>query len=249
MLVCEIPIITMNFSSAGVWAHLPNLPQSNWKGSLRTKRRPTKEQERFTSKWMVRSTLIQIMPVQYQILISTQSTTNLNMSVLIRWSGCWMPIRFINQKMTMFPATTIEFQACPERSFWHIRLGPYCWLWEDGFRIWYARSAGGRWNGSWQDFHLGGSSNVMQIAYWESCNRVTAIELVAEYPWRVGWSGKERHSRDYRWWTEVVSIAETEFNAPPPFRDPVNSAAGACSCYISFWTDPGADNAQSCRDI
>jgi len=34
-----------------------------------------------------------------------------------------------------------------------------------GLGYWYARSTGGGWNRSWKDFHLGGSSNDMQIAH------------------------------------------------------------------------------------
>jgi len=68
MLVCEIPNIVMNFRSARLWAHQPNLPRSNWKRSVRMERRPTKVQERFRSKWMERRTSIQIIPVQYWIL-------------------------------------------------------------------------------------------------------------------------------------------------------------------------------------
>jgi len=76
MLVCEISNIAMNFWSAGVWAHLPNLPKGNWMRSLRMKRWPTKVEERFRSKRMARRTSIQIIPVQYSILFSKQSTTN-----------------------------------------------------------------------------------------------------------------------------------------------------------------------------
>jgi len=133
MLVCEIPNIAMNFRSTRVWAHLPNLPRSNWKRSLRTKRRPTKVQERFRSKWrMARRSFIQILPIQYEALFSTQSTTNLNMSVLMRWSGCWMSILFANQQMTVFQARSIQFQACLELSFWRTRFGPSGSSWGDG---------------------------------------------------------------------------------------------------------------------
>jgi len=57
---------------------------------------------------------------------------------------------------------------------------------EVGLGFWYARSAGSGWNGPWQDFHLGGSSNHMQTAHCESGNGVTAVEFVGEYPQRVG---------------------------------------------------------------
>jgi len=134
MLVCEIPNIAINFRRAGEWAHLANSPQSNWNRSLRKKWRPTKVQERFTSKWrMVRRFTIQIIPVQYWALFSTQSTTNLNTSVLMRQLGCWMPILFANHQMTVFQATSIQFQACLEQSLWHARFGPSGSSWGDGF--------------------------------------------------------------------------------------------------------------------
>jgi len=63
MPVCEIPNIAMNFRSAWLWAHLPNLSRCNWKRSLRMRRWPTKVQERCRSKWMARRLLIQIIPV------------------------------------------------------------------------------------------------------------------------------------------------------------------------------------------
>jgi len=135
MVVCEIPNIEMNFRSAGIWAHHSNLPRSNWKRSLRTTRRLTKVQKRFRSKWMVRKTSIQIIPVQYWILFSTQSKTNLTMSVLMRRSGCWMPNQFANHQMFMFQATSIQLQACLERSFWCTKFGSYGSLWGGGFGI------------------------------------------------------------------------------------------------------------------
>jgi len=134
MVVCEIPNITMNFRSTGVWAHLPNWPRSNWKRSLRTKRGPTKVQERFSRKWRrARRSSIQMIPVQSKAQFSTQSTTNLNTSVLMSRSGCWIPIRFASQTMTVFQATNITFQACRELSFWRTRCGPSGPLWGDGF--------------------------------------------------------------------------------------------------------------------
>jgi len=130
MLVGEIPNIEMNFRSAGVWAHPPNLPQSNWKSSLRMKRRPTTVQERFRSKCRVaRRSSIQIIPVQYWALFST---TNLYMNVLTRLSGCWISILFTNQQMTVFQATSIQFHACLELSFSHTRFGPSGLSWGDG---------------------------------------------------------------------------------------------------------------------
>jgi len=133
MLVCEIPTITMNFRRTGVWAHLPNLPPSNRQRSLRTKTRPTKVQERCRFKWrMVRRTSIQIKPVQYWSQFSTQWTTNLNKSVLMTWSSCWMSIRFANQQMAVFLATSIQFQTCLTRSVWSSRFGVCGSSWGDG---------------------------------------------------------------------------------------------------------------------
>ena len=125
MLVFEIPNIAMNFSSAGVWANQPNIPLLNRKRSLRMTRRPTKGQERFWSKWMVRRSAIQIIPVQYRALFWTQWTTTMNTSVLRRRSGCWMPIRFTNHQMIVFQATSIQFLAWQEQSFWLTRFGLY----------------------------------------------------------------------------------------------------------------------------
>jgi len=135
MLVSVIPNIEMNFRRAGVWAHLPNLPRSNWKRSLRTKWWLTKVQERFMSNWMARRCSIQIIPLQYGALFSTQSTTNLNMSELMRQSDCWMPILFANLQMTMFQGTSIQFQACPELRFWRNRIGPSASHWGVGFAM------------------------------------------------------------------------------------------------------------------
>jgi hypothetical protein len=48
----------------------------------------------------------------------------------------------------------------------------------------------------------------------------------------------------------VVSVAETEFIAPPPspLRDPVNSTAGASGAYISAGSNFGNHNARSVID-
>jgi len=118
-----------------------------------------------------------------------------------------------------------------------------------GFGSWSARSAGGGWNGSWQDFHLSGSSNNMQIADWESCNWVAIVDYMGEYPWPVGEYGLEWLSWDYWWQTGVVSIVDTEFSAPLSFRDLVYSNAEVCSTSISRWNNPGCNNAWSCRDV
>jgi len=120
---------------------------------------------------------------------------------------------------------------------------------EMGMGFWYARSTGGTWNGAWQDFHLSGNTNNMQTADSENCNGVTVVDSVGEYPWRVGEYGTEQLSLDYRWRTGVVSGAETEFSAQPPSQGPVNSTAGASSANISLGTNPGDDNAWSCRDV
>jgi len=118
-----------------------------------------------------------------------------------------------------------------------------------GMIFWYARSAAGGWNGAWQDFPLSGSSNDTQTADWESCNGVTAVDFVGEYPWGVGEYRTEQLSWDDRWRTGMVSIVEAESSASPLFKDPVNSTAGAYSANIILWTNPGGDNAWSCRDI
>jgi len=118
-----------------VWAYQPNLPRSDWNRSFRAKRRPTKVQKSFRSKWMASMSLIQIIPVQYWALFSQQSMKNLNMSVLLRRSGCWMRIQFGIQQMTVFQATSIHFQACPEQSFWRTTFWRSGSLWEGVFVI------------------------------------------------------------------------------------------------------------------
>jgi len=118
-----------------------------------------------------------------------------------------------------------------------------------GLGFGYARSSGGRWNGSWQDFCLGGSSCDMQIADWESCYGVAAVNFVGEYPWRVGEYGTEWLSQEYWWRMGVVSIAETEFCASLPFRDPHNSTLGASSTDMSPWTNLSGHSARSGTDI
>jgi len=131
-----MPNITRNSRSTGIWTHLPSSQRSNWKRSFRMKRTHTNVPGRFRSKWrMVTGFSIQTMPVECWILFSIQSTTNLNTSVLMRWSGCWMPILFANQQMTMLQATSIQFQTCPEPTVWRTRLGPYGALWGGGFGI------------------------------------------------------------------------------------------------------------------
>jgi len=97
-----------NFRSAG-------MAQSEWTRSIASR------------------SLMYIITAQHWALFSTQSTMNLNMSVLMRRSGCWIPILFTNQQMTMFQATGIQFQACPELSFWRTWLGLSGSLWGDGF--------------------------------------------------------------------------------------------------------------------
>jgi len=51
----------------------------------------------------------------------------------MRRSGCGMSIVFANQQMTVFEATSIQFQACLELNFWCTRFGPSGSLWGDGF--------------------------------------------------------------------------------------------------------------------
>ena len=166
MLVCEIPNIVMQFWSAIVWADQLNLPWSNWQRSLRMRRRPTKVQEGFRCKWRARRSSIQIIPVQNWPLFSILPKMNLNMSVLIRWSGCWMPILFINQQMTLFQATRIQFQACPEPNVRHTRSGPFGWLWEGGFGILICQ--GQRW---WMKWVLTRLSPQWQHRWYANCWR------------------------------------------------------------------------------
>jgi len=60
---------------------------------------------------IVRRFLIQLIAVHYWALFSIQSTTNLMMSVLIRWSGSWIHIRFASRKLTESLATTSQSAA------------------------------------------------------------------------------------------------------------------------------------------
>jgi len=47
----------------------------------------------------------------------------------------------------------------------------------------------------------------------------------------------------------VISIAETEFSTPTPFKDPDNSTLGASRVYFRPWTHPGGQSARSGTDI
>jgi len=149
--VCEIPNITMNFISAGVWAKQPNVVQSKWRRSLRMKRRLTNVHGRFRSKWMARRPLTQLSPVQHWALFSSQSKMNLNRFVLVRWLSFGMPIWLANWSTTKSLATCIQFEAYPEPRFWCARFGQYGSLWEDAFGIhicqerwWQLKWASGR---------------------------------------------------------------------------------------------------------
>ena len=84
---------------------------------------------------MLRRFSIQIIAVQYWMLFSMHSTTNLNTTILIVQSGNWMLVGFANRKRTESPASSIKFQGCPEWSFGCTRLGYYGSLWRDGFWI------------------------------------------------------------------------------------------------------------------
>jgi len=66
-----------------------------------------------------------------------------------------------------------------------------------GLGFWYARSTGGGWIGSWQNFHLGGSGNNMQTADWDSCHGVSTVDFVGKNVWRVGQYGTERLYHDW----------------------------------------------------
>ena len=136
LLLSEIPNIGMNFRTAGIWAYLPSLHPRDWKRSLRMKRTRTNVQGSFRSKWrMVRRFLIQKIKAQYWIRFSIQSTTNLNISVLMKQSGWWMRVLFANHQITVLQAASIQWQTCLESSFWHTRFGPSGSSWGDGFGI------------------------------------------------------------------------------------------------------------------
>ena len=249
MLDCEIPKIAMNFRTTQVWAHQHNLPWSNWKRSLGMKRRPTKMQRRFRSKWMVGRFSIQLIPVQCGVLFSTQSTTNLNVS----WwggqaTGC-LPNSPIDRWLSMW------LQVFNSRPAWnHVSGAPglgnmvHCEEMALGFRD--ARSAGGRWNGPQKDVYLGGSSYDMPTADWERCCWVARLNFVGEYTrWRMGEYGTELPSQHYQWRTSMESVAEIEFSSSPCFRDPDNSSFVASSAYFGHGTNWAGHNVRSGRDI
>jgi len=239
----------MSFRSTGIWAHLPCLHPSNWKRLLRMKRTRTKVQWRFRSKWrMVRSSSIQRIWAQCWIRFSVQSTTNFKTSVLMRQSGSSMLILFFNQQMTGFQATSIWFQACPEKVSGASGLGHLVHREEVGLGYWYARSTGGGWTGSWKDFHLGCSGNALQIGNWESCNLVATVHFMGEYPWIVGDFGAQQLSWHCQWRTSVVSAGEIEFCALPAVGDPDNNTSRASCTCISPWTNLDGYHAWSCRD-
>jgi len=97
-LIWEIPKIVMNFRCARVWAYPPSLHGSNCKRRLRMKWNERNGQRRLRSKWrIVRRFSIQIIAVQYGILLSLQSTTHLITSIWMRQSGFWILIQFTNQ--------------------------------------------------------------------------------------------------------------------------------------------------------
>jgi len=190
MLVCEIPNIAMNFRSAGVWGHLPNLDRTNWKRSLRTKWRRTKVQVRFRCKWrMGRRSSIQRTPVQYWALFSIQSTTNLNTSVLMQRSGCWMPIVFANHQVTVFQAKRIQFQACLGPGFWCTRFGPSGSSWGDGCGMlicqehwWWMKWVLERLSPQWQQHWLA-SCWLRRLSWGYRCRFCGGIPLQSGWTW------------------------------------------------------------------
>jgi len=132
--LCAILNIQMNFRRARIWAYLPSLHPSNWKRSLRMNRTPANVQGRFRSKWrMVRRSSSRKIQAQYWVRISIYSTTNLNMSVLIKQSGCWTRNVFANPQMTLLQAASIQFQGYPEQIVCRTRFGPSGSSWGDGF--------------------------------------------------------------------------------------------------------------------
>jgi len=136
LLLSEIPNNEINFRSARIWAYLPSLHPSNGTRSFRMKWKQTKVQRRLTSKWkMVWRLSIQKIQAEYGILFSMQSTTHLNTSLLMKQPGCWMRILCANHQMSVIRATSIQFQACPELSFWQTKFGPSGSSWGDGFRM------------------------------------------------------------------------------------------------------------------
>jgi len=244
LLFCEIPTIEMNFRSAGIWAYLPSLHLSNWKWSLGAKRTRTKVKGMFSSKWrMVKRSSIQILHAQYWTQLSIQPTTN--WTRVSWWSSQdneWVSYSPINrwpwsrpQGFNSRPAWNESFGAPP--------LGHLVYHEVMGLGCWYAMSTGGRWNGSWKDFHLACSSNALQIGDWESRNGVATFHFMGEYPWRVGDFGAQQLSRHCRWRPWVVSAPEIEFCAPPPVGDPVNTTPWGSSTDLSPWTNPGGNNA------
>jgi len=112
-----------------------------------------------------------------------------------------------------------------------------------GFR--YARRAGGRWNRPQKSVYLSGRDHYIQIADWEGGCEVTTVKEVAEFPWQMSEYGTEWLSQAYWWIMRVVSIAQTKFSSPQPFRDPDNSASRASSIYSNSSTNPGDHDASA----
>jgi len=232
--------------STRVWAHPPGLHWNNWGRCLRMIRKESNVEGRLRSKWMmVRRFLIQIIAVQYWLLCSVQSTTNLNKSVLIGHAGFCKPVQFGNWMQTEFLAWVFNSRPARNKASDVPGLGNMVCCDEMGLDFRYARSAGGRPNGSWQDFYPGVSGCNMQIPGWKGCCGVTTINIVGEYPWKVGEYGTEWLSQDFWWRTGVVSVAETAFSASPPFRDPYDSTWGEASADFRPWMSRGGPNAWS----
>jgi len=113
----------------------------------------------------------------------------------------------------------------------------------------YTRCAGRRWYGSWQNSYHSGSSNAMQTADWEGCFGVAVVNIVGEYPWRVGEYRAERLSWDNQWWTGVVSMPENKYSALWSFQDQEISTSMSSCAYFSPCTNAGCHNTLSGRDI
>jgi len=83
----------------------------------------------------------------------------------------------------------------------------------------------------------------------EGCCGVVTDNFVGEYTGRMGEYDSEQLTKNYHWRIRLAFVAETEYNAPPPFRDPDNSCSGACRTYIIHATNRGDYNTWSGSDL
>jgi len=123
---------------------------------------------------------------------------------------------------------------------------------EMGLEFGHTRSAGDWRYVSWRDFYLISSGYDMQIADWEGCSGIAAVNVGGEYISRMGVNGSKQLSWQYRWRASVVSIEETDISDLPPVSDRDNFSciskmnlchwksqrvSGCCRTRIPGWSN------------